>query len=127
MRLLIAEGSPILRKRLTGLFSDLGNISLVAFVQNLADVQQMALAEKPDVIVIDIGFPTLANLSMLAALKDETKHPQVIVLTETAEPRHIRQFKNSGADMVFDMKDDLNTFVGHLKILVDGVSKTPVV
>lgn len=127
MRLLIAEGSPILRKWLTGIFSDLGNISLVAYVQKLADVQQMALAEKPDVIVIDIGFPTLANLTMLAALKGETRHPQIIVLTETAEPRYIRQFKNSGADMVFNIRDDLNTFVEHLKFLVDRLSKTPIV
>ncbi|MEI6750004.1 MAG: response regulator [Bacteroidales bacterium] len=114
MRLLISERSPILRKRLTRLFSDLGYISLVAFVDELNDVQKIALEEKPDVIVIDIDFPGRNNLKILQALKNDIKHPKLLVLTETIELKYIRQFQNSGVDMVFNKKDDLNKFIGYL-------------
>lgn len=126
MRLLIAEGSPILRKRLTRLFSDLGYISLVAFVEKLDDVLKIALEEKPDVIVLDIDFPNLLKLKIIRALKEEIKHPRIIVLTETIEPRLIRKFKNAGADTVFETKDDLGKFIGYLGILDEGVEKTTV-
>lgn len=128
MRLLIAERSPILRKRLTRLFSDLGYISLVAFVQDLAEVQKIASEEHPDVIVVDLDFPNYKNLKILAALKDKIIHPKVIiVLTEATEPRYLSLFQDSGADIVFNKKDDLNKFVGHLN-LMDGVIKnTPLV
>lgn len=124
MRLLIAERSLILRNRLTRLFSDLGYISLVAFVQELSEVEKTALEENPDVIVIDINFPDTANLKMLAALKARIMHPTItlIVLTETSEPRYINQFQEAGVDIVFNKKDDLNKFIGHLN-LMDNVLK----
>jgi len=84
MRLLIAERSPILRKRLTRLFSELEYVALVAFVEELAEVHAMALEIKP-------------------------------------------AFKNAGANMVFNKKDDLNSFIGHLKIINDVEIKTPIV
>ena len=126
MRLLIAERSPILRKRLTRLFSDLGFISLVAFVKELADVNKIAKEENPDVIVIDMNFPNPTNLELLTTLKDEIKHPKILVLTETIEPRYIEQFHDSGVDMVFNKKDDLNKFIGHLDLLDDVVKETEI-
>jgi len=126
MRLLIAERSPILRKRLTRLFSELEYVSLVAFVEELVDVHNIALEVKPDVIVIDIDFPNRPNLKILSVLKAELQQLKTLVLTETTEPRYIRAFKNSGADMVFNKKDDLNIFIGHLKLINDVVLTSPV-
>lgn len=126
MRLLIAERSPILRKRLTRLFSDLGFISLVAFVKELADVNKIAKEENPDVIVIDMNFPNPTNLELLTTLKDEIKHPKILVLTETIELRYIEQFHDSGVDMVFNKKDDLNKFIGHLDLLDDVDKETEI-
>jgi DNA-binding NarL/FixJ family response regulator len=126
MRLLIAERSPILRKRLTRLFSELEYVSLVAFVEELGDVNKIALEVRPDVIVIDIDFPNQANLRIISLLKTKIQHMKTLILTETIEPRYIRAFINSGADLVFNKKDDLNSFIGHLKLINDRV-RTPIV
>jgi len=127
MRLLIAERSPILRKRLTRLFSELEYVALVAFVEELAEVHAMALEIKPDVIIVDIDFPNRRNLKMLSELKTGIMALKTILLTETIEPRYIKAFKNAGANMVFNKKDDLNSFIGHLKIINDVEIKTPIV
>jgi DNA-binding NarL/FixJ family response regulator len=126
MRILIAEKSPILRKRLTRLFSELEYVSLVAFVEDINEVSKIALEVKPEIIVIDIDFPSLANLKMLFVLKTEMLHLKILVLTETIEPRYIKAFLNSGADMVFNKKDDLNNFIVHLKLISDVKKTTPI-
>lgn len=128
MRILIAERSLILRKRLTRLFSDLGYISLVAFVEELNDVKKTALQENPDVIVMDINYPNHTNLLMMAALKEEIIHAKVIIiLTETSEPRYIKQFQEAGADVIFNIKDDLNKFIGHLNLMDELLKNTSLV
>jgi DNA-binding NarL/FixJ family response regulator len=124
MRLLIVEKSPILRKRLTRLFSELGYVSLVAFVEELDEVQKIASEEKPDVIVIDMDYPNPNNLKMLTLLKKEINRPKLVIITETIEPKYIRQFQDSGADMVFNIKDDLSKFIGHLNLIDGVVNKT---
>ena len=127
MRLLIAERSPVLRKRLTRLFSDLGYFSLFALAEELSAVQEIALEVKPDVIVMDIDFPNDTNLKILAELRDKIKNPKLLVLTESIEPRYTKQFHNSGVDMVFNKKDDLNKFIEHLNLLDDMIKKPSLV
>jgi DNA-binding NarL/FixJ family response regulator len=125
MRILIAEQSPILRKRLTRLFSELEFVSLVAFVEELSQVKQISLKENPDVIVVDIDFPSRANIKMLNALENKAAQTRILLLTETIEPRYIRQFKNSGVDMIFNKKDELNEFISHLN-KIEGSLKSQV-
>ncbi|HEX7410783.1 MAG TPA: response regulator, partial [Bacteroidales bacterium] len=85
-----------------------------------------AKEENPDVIVIDMNFPNPTNLELLTTLKGEIKHPKILVLTETIEPKYIEQFHDSGVDMVFNKKDDLNKFIGHLDLLDDVDKETEI-
>lgn len=127
MRLLIMEKSPILRQRLTRLISEHGDVSMLAFVEDIREVQKTVFRENPDMIVIDIDFPSNSTLQTLSALKTGLKRRSILVLTETMEPRYIREFLKAGADMVFNKKDDLNKFIGNLSLMNNVAKQAPLV
>jgi DNA-binding NarL/FixJ family response regulator len=121
------EKSPILRRRLTRLISEHGDVSMLAFVEDIREVQKTVFKENPDMIVIDIDYPSNSALQTLSVLKTDYKRRLIMVLTETLEPRYIREFIKAGADMVFNKKDDLNKFIGHLNLMNDVAKQTPLV
>jgi DNA-binding NarL/FixJ family response regulator len=120
------ENSPILRKRLDTLLSILEFISLVSFIEEISTVPDAVSELAPDLIIIDIDLPSRAYFKMLEQINNEYIQVKVIVITETIEPRYIRQFKNSGAGMVFNKVDGLNKFIAHLNILNREQVKIPV-
>jgi hypothetical protein len=124
MRLLIAEGSPILSERRTRIFSDLGNLSLVAFVGNPAEEQKSALEEKPGIIAIHFGFPDPDNLRMIFRfdeLNSTTGNNSAYRNFRT--PVHKKNQTCRGQVRISQKKDDPSTFILHLNKMDKAVKQ----
>ena len=80
LRILIIEDSPGLRLSLASLFEAHGH--RVDFAADGRTGLRRALAEPPDVLVLDLGLPGLDGLSVCEAIREQSdRHVPVLMLT----------------------------------------------
>lgn len=93
----------------------------VTSVDNGEDARAIALAERPDLVVLDVMMPKLNGLEVLAALKahDATREIPVVMLTARASDNDVWEGWQAGADYYitkpFDL-DELLRFIGYLQV-----------
>lgn len=96
-KILIVEDEPSLRRGLTNELEKAG--FTVLGVQDGEEGLSMALAEHPDLILLDIILPKMDGLSLLKKLRDDSwgKDAAVIMLTNLLDPTIISQAVIYGA------------------------------
>lgn len=93
----------------------------VTSVENGEDARAVALAELPDLVVLDVMMPKLNGLEVLAALKahDSTREIPIVMLTARASDNDVWEGWQAGADYYitkpFDL-DELLRFIGYLQV-----------
>jgi two-component system alkaline phosphatase synthesis response regulator PhoP len=76
---------------------------------------QKALAEKPDVILLDIIMPTMDGLEMLAHLRKTNKDIPVIMLTARSQDQDIERATACGIDDYIIKPFDLSELIGKIE------------
>jgi DNA-binding response OmpR family regulator len=94
-RLLIIEDDLAIRTKLIRALSERGHA--VASASTAMDGLQTALAERPDVVLLDLGLPDLDGLELLRMLRAVSRVP-VIVATARDDEAEIVNVLDAGAD-----------------------------
>jgi len=97
IRLLIADDQSLVRGALAALLSLEDDFEVVAEVGRGDEVVDAALAEKPDVALLDIEMPGIDGISAAAALRSELPSCKVIVVTTFGRPGYLRRAMEAGA------------------------------
>ncbi len=80
LRLLVIEDNPVLRANLVATFADAG--IRAEFAADGMSGLQAALADPPDVLVLDVGLPALDGLRVCQRLREQAdRHVPVLMLT----------------------------------------------
>jgi DNA-binding NarL/FixJ family response regulator len=108
MRVLIAEGSAILRAGLAHVLGDRGH-QLTAAVHDAGSVPGLVALHRPDVLVANVRLaPDWNDEGVRAALAARREHPGlgVLLFSATANPGHVaRLFAGDGAGLGYLIQD----------------------
>ncbi len=96
MRILVIEDEPQLAGHVTRALTRRGHT--VTARHDGAEGLQAALADPPDLIVLDLNLPTLDGLGVLAKLRQAASPSRVLVLTARGEVEHRVKGLKAGAD-----------------------------
>ncbi len=91
IRVLVAEDMRILRDMLVSMLNLEDDIKVVAQVADGTGVVPAALAEHPDIAVLDIDMPGLDGLAAAAELHERMPACRVVILTVLGRPGQLRQ------------------------------------
>jgi two-component system KDP operon response regulator KdpE len=85
-RILLADDDPTVQRAVQRVAADFGHE--VVQVHRGTAVLSMAIEQKPDLIVLDIGFPDADGRDLLAQLKAEARTTKIPVLVWSARHDH---------------------------------------
>ena len=91
IRVLVAEDMRILRDTLVALLRLEEDIKVVAEVTDGQAIMPAALAQRPDVAVVDIGMPGTDGITAAAELHEQCPGCKVLILTVLGKPGNLRQ------------------------------------
>src|SRR3954447_22709869 len=94
-KVLIVEDDPTIRQAVVRALTDLGYA--VAAAHTALGGLQLAVDEKPDVVVLDLGLPDLDGREMLRMLRAVSRVPIIVATARGTESDIVRSL-NTGAD-----------------------------
>jgi two-component system response regulator DesR len=96
IRVLVAEDMRILRDTLAAVLSMEDDIDVVAQVADGDAIIPAALAQRPDVALVDIDLPGTDGLTAAAALQEQCPGCRVLILTVLGQPGNLRRALAAG-------------------------------
>lgn len=96
MRILVVEDEPQLARHIASALRRQSHD--VAAQHDGAAALQTALADSPDLIVLDLNLPTVDGLTLLARLRQAQSPSRVLILTARGEVEHRVKGLKAGAD-----------------------------
>ncbi len=97
IRVLVADDHPIVRAGLSALVDDHPRMRLVAEAETGAQAAALALAHRPDVILMDLRMPAMGGVEAIRAIRSSWPDARVIVLTTYDGDEDIYQALRAGA------------------------------
>lgn len=98
VRILIVEDDPMMQLGLTQALEDYPRFSIVGQASDGYAGVEMALALKPDVIIMDIGLPRLDGIAATQQIRAKLPNVRVVMLTSHTAETEIIASLSSGAD-----------------------------
>jgi len=102
MKVFIADDSAIVRERLGSMLSDLKEVEIVGFAEDVTSAARSIRELKPDAVILDIRMPGGSGIEVLAEIKKGAPAPLVIILTNYPYPQYRERCMHLGADYFFD-------------------------
>lgn len=102
MKLFIADDSEVMRERIRELLLAVEGIELIGEAGDVQASIKGIMDLKPDVAILDIRMPGGSGLEVLQRLKEHSKTPLIIVLTNYPFPEYEEIAMKLGADYFFD-------------------------
>ncbi|TDB90180.1 response regulator transcription factor [Actinomadura sp. KC216] len=91
IRILLAEGAPLLRGGLVALFSDVKDLDVVAALGTGEQVLPTARRRRPDVALIDVGLPGMDGFDAACALREAVPECRTVLMSGKRRPGDLRR------------------------------------
>ena len=95
MKILIADDSPLVRRKLRSFLEDHGHI-VIESINGLEAVKQYS-EENPDIVFMDILMPKMDGISAMKKILEEHPKAQIIILTSMGQQSKIIEAIQNGA------------------------------
>jgi DNA-binding NarL/FixJ family response regulator len=97
LRVMVVDDHAVVRQGLTALLAASPEIQLVAQASGGAEVAAMAVASKPQVILMDLSMPEVDGVEATRRVLEAIPQVKVIMLTSFSEPEHVNAALDAGA------------------------------
>ncbi len=97
MRVLIADDHGIVRSGLRILLERQEGIEVIAEADNGADARDIAIAERPDLAILDVKMPKLTGLQATREIREKAPEVSVLILSMHDEERYLFEALKAGA------------------------------
>ena len=115
MKVLVADDSDIMRRRLFYMIEAIGGVKRVCEAGDYTGTMQQLSQYRPDILVLDIRMPGGTGIDVLKSLetkKETGKRPSlIIVYTNYSYPQYFEECYRLGADYCFDKSTDIENLV----------------
>jgi DNA-binding response OmpR family regulator len=115
MRILVIEDEAQLARHISRALMRHGHVA--GAVNDGAEGLRSALADPPDLIVLDLNLPGLDGLSVLGGLREANSPARVLILTARAEVEHRVKGLKAGADDYLAKPFSLDELVARVEAL----------
>ena len=122
LNVLIADGSPHIRTRLSELIADMDNVRAVGLAEDGWAALEAVRQSKPDLLVIDFHLPGLNGLSLIQAIKQLPTAPVILVLALFSSPMLKQRCLEVGADCVFEKSLGFEFLSEAIQACADGLT-----
>ncbi len=120
IRVLVADDHTILREGLVSILEKSGDCQVVAEASDGIKALELALALRPDVIVLDISMPGLNGIEVVRRLQKEFEASRILVLTMHTEEEYVMHMIRAGASG-FLLKDSATAeLLKAVRAIADG-------
>jgi DNA-binding NarL/FixJ family response regulator len=122
IRVLLADDHTIMRKGLRLLLERQPNITVVGEASDGRECVELAQAEKPDVVVMDLAMPNLNGIEAARQIVAQNPHIAVAVLSMHSDESYVIRALKAGA-RAYLLKDSAEAdLIGAIQALSDGKS-----
>jgi DNA-binding NarL/FixJ family response regulator len=97
IRILIADDHKIMREGLLSLLEKQQNMEVIAEAENGRKAVQLALAKRPDIVIMDISMPELNGIEATRQILAELSETRVIALSMHSDKRFVVEMFQAGA------------------------------
>ena len=117
MKVFVVDDSVVIRERLKRLVADVPDVQVIGEAGDAQIAVAAILAQKPDVVLLDIHILNGNGIDVLQRLKQERVAPAVIILTDYPFPEYRQLCLNAGADFFFVKSTEFEQLVPALQKL----------
>ncbi|MGH2963083.1 MAG: response regulator [Solirubrobacterales bacterium] len=97
MRVLIADDHGIVRSGLRLLLEREPDIEVVGEASDGAEARELAIAERPDLAILDVRMPKLTGLQATREIRDQAPEVAVLILSMHDDERYLFEALKAGA------------------------------
>jgi DNA-binding NarL/FixJ family response regulator len=97
IRILIADDHKIMREGLLSLLEKQQNMEVIAEAENGRKAVQLALAKRPDIVIMDISMPELNGIEATRQILADLSETRVIALSMHSDKRFVVEMFQAGA------------------------------
>jgi DNA-binding NarL/FixJ family response regulator len=108
----IADDHTFIREALRSVLSTEEGIEVIGEAENGRKAVEMAVAERPDVVLMDIGMPRLNGLEAARQIRQSAPEVRVVLLTAFGNDHYIQQVMDGDID-AYILKDSPSNLVTH--------------
>lgn len=91
IRILLAEGAPLLRGGLVALFERVTDFDVIGAIGSGEQVQRTARRHRPDVALIDVGLPGLDGFAATCALYESVPECRTVLMADRSRAGDLRR------------------------------------
>jgi DNA-binding NarL/FixJ family response regulator len=107
-RVLVADDSALVRKRLMTLLSEIGEVEIVGQARDAAETITSIRESKPDVVILDVRMPDGTGIDVLKAIHKDRLVPKAIMLTNYSLAQYRQKCLEAGASFFFDKSTEFH-------------------
>lgn len=96
VRILVVEDDPVVREHFIEIVSERGGFDIAGIAPNLQKAEEF-LAQKPDLILLDIGLPDGSGLNFIPTIRERCD-AKVLILTSFGDRKTVVTALRAGAD-----------------------------
>jgi len=120
IRLLIVEDHELARFGLSMALAERADVTVVGEAQDGEEGVRLTLAEKPDIVLMDIGMPVMDGITATKQIKEKLPEAKVVILTSISNSEEVLASLAAGAD-AYCMKDiKIDRLYQVLEMVLDG-------
>lgn len=120
IKLLLADDHPIVRTGLQNAFQRSDEIEVVGAARDGDEALALALALKPDVLLLDLHMPGLKTAQVIQALKGRGHVLKILVLSAYKDAENVLGALRSGADGYILKDEEPSTILGAIQTVMRG-------
>lgn len=120
LKILSIDDSEVISEHIKDLLMNVKGVRLMAHAHSIHQALQVAKAEMPDVVILDIALKDENGMDFLAYLKNNHPEVKVIMLTNQAGIFYKNKSKEMGADYFLDKSYEFDKIPEILNKLKSG-------
>ncbi len=122
IRLVVVDDQELFRRGLTMLLNAEPDIDVVAEASSGAEAVDLAAAEGPDVVLMDVRMPKQSGIESCLALKDAAPTARIIMLTVSDDEADLYDAVKNGASGYLLKDSSIDEVAQAIRVVADGQS-----
>ncbi len=97
VRVLVADDHRLMREGTAALLASDDRIEIVALAANGREAIELAIATRPDVVLLDLNMPEIRGIEACAVMRNRVPDTHVLILTVSEQEEHLYAAMRVGA------------------------------